>query len=139
MPMNNLEQARHLNSSANAPIRKVITPSHVITALFTLVTSPSNIIGLLRRWTMDFASRLLSKLSNPVGFSVAQNSSARASSFSTTAANFVQGGAKRSALRLRGTLRTLEYRITPPLRQRIAFLRKLTVNNNLACELGDRN
>ena len=44
----------------------------------------------LRRWTMDFVSRLLSKISNPVEFSVgAQNSSARASSFS--ADSFVAG------------------------------------------------
>jgi hypothetical protein len=45
-------------------------------------------LGALR-WTMDFASRLLSKMPSRVGFSVAQNSSARASSFSTTAASFV--------------------------------------------------
>src|SRR5262249_11806092 len=89
MPMNILERARHLNSSASTPIRKVITPSRITIALFTLVMSLNDIIGLLRRWTMDYASRLLSKMSNPVGFSVGQNSSARASSFSTTAASFV--------------------------------------------------
>ena len=79
MPMNTLERARHLNSSASAPIQKVITPCPITIALFTSVLSLSNIIGLLRRWTMDFASRLLSKMSKPAGFSGgAQNSSARA-------------------------------------------------------------
>src|SRR5262249_31149716 len=87
MPMNTLGRARHLNSSASAPIRKVITPCRITIALFTSVMSLSNIIGLLRRWTMDFASWLLSRMSNPAGYLVgAQNSWARASSSSTTAA-----------------------------------------------------
>ena len=37
MPMNTLGQARHLNSSASAPIRKVITPYRITIALFTSV------------------------------------------------------------------------------------------------------
>src|SRR5215472_17005088 len=85
--MDTLGRARHLNSSASAPIRKVITPCRITITLFTSVMSPSNIIGLLRRWTMDFASWLLSRMSNPAGYYVgAQNSWARASSSSTTAA-----------------------------------------------------
>ena len=72
--MNTLQRARHLNSSASTPIRKVITPCPITIVLFTSVMSLNNIIGLLRRWTMDFVSRLLSKISNPVEFSVgAQN------------------------------------------------------------------
>src|SRR5262249_44602938 len=68
-------------------IRKVITPCRITITLFTSVMSPSNIIGLLTRWTMDFASWLLSRMSNPAGYYVgAQNSWARASSSSTTAA-----------------------------------------------------
>jgi hypothetical protein len=66
-------------ASASAPNQKVITPCPITIALFTSVMSLSNIIGLLRRWTMDFVSRLLSKMSKPAGFSGgAQNSSARA-------------------------------------------------------------
>jgi hypothetical protein len=62
----------------------VITPCPITIVLFTSVMSLNNIIGLPRRWTMDFVSRLLSKISKPVEFSVGeQNSSARASSFST--------------------------------------------------------
>src|SRR6516164_2613568 len=87
MPMNTLARARHLNSSASTPIRKVITPSRITIALCTLVMSLSNIIGLPRRWTMDYAWRSLLKMSNRAGFSVAQNSSAPASAFSTTAAS----------------------------------------------------
>ena len=52
---------------------------------------------------MDFVSRLLSKISKPGEFSVgAQNSSARASSFSMAAASFGAAGAEPfSALRAR--------------------------------------
>ena len=49
MPMNTLERARHLNSSASTPIRKVITPCPITIVLFTSVMSLNNIIGLLRR------------------------------------------------------------------------------------------
>ena len=49
LPMNTLERARHLNSSASTPIRKVITPCPITIVLFTSVMSLNNIIGLLRR------------------------------------------------------------------------------------------
>ena len=67
---------------------KTITPYRTTIAPFTSVTSLSNIIGLPRHWTMEFASRSLSKKSRSVGSSVgALSSSERASSSFTMAAD----------------------------------------------------
>jgi len=75
-----------LSSSAGLPIRAAITPCRTTIALFTSVMSLSSIIGLLMRWTTDFASRSLSKMSNLAGSPGAQNTSVPASSSSTTVA-----------------------------------------------------
>ena len=88
MPMNTLERERHLRSFASAPIQEAIALCRITIALFISAMSRSNIIGLPRRWTMDFGSRSLSKKLSSVGSSVgAQSLWERASSFSTTPTN----------------------------------------------------
>ena len=88
MPMNTWERARHWSLSAGPLMRAALMPYRTNIVLFTSVLSLSNIIGLQRLWTMDFASRPLSMMLGSAGSSVAaQNSSAPASSSSTTAAS----------------------------------------------------
>src|SRR5215469_9152373 len=88
MPMNTLERERHLRSFVSAPIQEAIALCRITIALFISAMSRSNIIGLPRRWTMDFGSRSLSKKLSSAGSSVgAQSLWERASSFSTTATN----------------------------------------------------
>jgi hypothetical protein len=85
-PINTLDQARHLSSSASPPIRVMTTLWPITIAAFTSATFLSDTAGLPKRWTTGFGSLPSPRRSRLAGFSAgAQNSSAPASWFSTAA------------------------------------------------------